>query len=36
LEVVRDILGHADFRSTLVYARIKKEKLTEAIQAFSG
>ena len=36
LEVVRDILGHSDFRSTLVYARIKKEKLTEAMRAFNG
>ena len=36
LEVVRDILGHVDFRSTLIYARIKKEKLTEAMQAFNG
>jgi integrase len=33
LEVVRDILGHADFRSTLTYARIKKEKLQEAVRA---
>lgn len=36
LEVARDILGHADFRSTLVYARIKKERLQEAVRIFNG
>lgn len=36
LEVVRDILGHSDFRSTLIYARIKKERLQEAVRAFNG
>ncbi len=36
LAAVRDILGHADFRSTLVYARIKKEKLLEAMRVFNG
>ena len=35
LETVRDLLGHSDFRSTLVYARVKREKLQEAVmQAF--
>ena len=36
LEVIRDLLGHSDFRSTLVYARIKKEKLQQAVRAFNG
>lgn len=36
LNEVRDILGHADFDSTLIYARIKKEKLHEAMKVFNG
>jgi len=31
LETVRDLLGHSDFRSTLIYARVKREKLQEAV-----
>jgi integrase len=34
LEVVRDLLGHSDYRSTLIYARVKKEKLQEAVKCF--
>lgn len=34
LEVVKEILGHSDFRSTLIYARIKRDKLQEAVRAF--
>lgn len=36
LAVVRDILGHKDFRSTLIYARIEKETLKQAVRAFNG
>ena len=36
LAVVRDILGHSDFRSTLVYARIKRETLKEAMKVFNA
>jgi len=35
LAVVRDLLGHSDFRSTLVYARIKRETLKEAVKVFN-
>jgi len=35
LVIVRDLLGHSDFQSTLVYARIKKENLQEAMQVFN-
>jgi integrase len=31
LETVRVLLGHSDFRSTLIYARVKREKLQEAV-----
>lgn len=31
LETVRDLLGHSDFRSTLIYARVKRDKLQEAV-----
>lgn len=31
LETVRDLLGHSDFRSTLIYARVKREKLQQAV-----
>ncbi|MGV7222294.1 MAG: tyrosine-type recombinase/integrase [Nitrospinales bacterium] len=34
LEVVKEILGHSDFRSTLIYARIKQDKLKEAVKSF--
>ena len=34
LEVVRDLLGHSDFRSTLIYARVKRERLQEAVKCF--
>ena len=30
LEAVREFLGHSDIKSTLVYARLKVEKLQEA------
>ena len=36
LTLVRDLLGHADFRSTLVYARIKRETLQEAMKVFNA
>lgn len=36
LVTIRDLLGHSDFKSTLVYARIKKEKLQQAVRAFNG
>lgn len=36
LEVVRDIMGHADFRSTLVYARNNWERLQEAVRKFNA
>ena len=32
LEVVREFLGHADIKSTLVYARLKGETLQEAVR----
>ena len=31
LETVRDLLGHSDFRSTLIYARVKRDKLQQAV-----
>jgi len=31
LETVRDLMGHSDFRSTLIYAKVKREKLQEAV-----
>jgi len=34
LEVVMRILGHADVKSTLVYARLKRETLKDAMKAF--
>jgi integrase len=34
LEVVREFLGHSDIKSTLVYARLKGEKLQEAVSGF--
>ena len=34
LEVVREFLGHSDIKSTLVYARLKGEKLKEAVSGF--
>lgn len=34
LEVVREFLGHADIKSTLVYARLKGETLQEAVRVF--
>jgi integrase len=34
LEVIRIIMGHADFRSTLVYARLKGDKIKEAMGVF--
>ena len=36
LEVVGDILKHSDFRSILVYARIKKEKRQKVMKVFNG
>ncbi len=32
LETVRDLLGHSDFRSTLIYARVKRDKLQQAVR----
>ena len=34
LEVVREFLGHADIKSTLVYGRLKGETLQEAVRVF--
>ena len=34
VEVVQKILGHADIRSTLVYARLKRETLKDAMKVF--
>ena len=34
IEVVREFLGHSDIKSTLVYARLKGEKLQEAVSGF--
>jgi len=34
LEVVMRILGHADVKSTLVYARLKRETLKDAMKVF--
>jgi integrase len=34
LEVVREFLGHSDIKSTLIYARLKGEKLQEAARVF--
>lgn len=34
LELIRVIMGHSDFRSTLVYARLKGEKVQEAMGVF--
>lgn len=31
LETVRDLLGHSDFRSTLIYAKVKRDKLQQAV-----
>ena len=33
-EVIEEILGHADIRSTLVYARLKRETLKDALKVF--
>lgn len=34
LEVIREFLGHSDIKSTLVYARLRGEKLQEAVSGF--
>jgi len=34
MEVVQKILGHADIKSTLIYARLKRETLKEAMKVF--
>lgn len=36
IEVVQKILGHADIRSTLVYARLKRETLKEAMKVWDA
>lgn len=36
LEVVMRILGHADIKSTLVYARLKRETLQDAMRVFDA
>jgi site-specific recombinase XerD len=32
LEVIQQIMGHKDFNSTLIYARVRDEKLKEAVK----
>ena len=34
LEVIQRFMGHDDFRSTLIYARVKRETLKEAVKVF--
>ena len=36
VEIVREILGHEDIKQTLVYARLKRETIRDALRTMGG